>query len=271
MGRQNMNFDDAYDDRGRGGFGPRGGQRRQRGGFGPGPGGPGGWGQWGDPRGHRGGPGGFGPGTPPWVAGLFGMGRPEGERGPRVRRGDVRSAILDILRAANEREENPNGYQVIQQITERSGGIWKPSPGSVYPTIQQLQDEELVDETEQAGGARRGLRLTPAGARWCAEHSHELAAVWKPFDRRREVVENAEAGPSGQSDLKAEIGQVMGAVWQIVTAGSDTQRGAAIDVLVEARRSLYGILADGPNPASADSSAEADAAEESDDSADDDA
>ncbi|THV09007.1 PadR family transcriptional regulator [Nocardioides caeni] len=249
------NFNDASDDGRFGPGGPRGprggGQRRQRGGFGPGAGGPGGWAQWGDPRGHRGGPG--GPGVPPpWVAGLFGMGRPEGERGPRVRRGDVRSAILDILRAAGEREETANGYQVIQQITERSGGVWKPSPGSVYPTIQQLQDEGLVEEAAESDAtSRRGLRLTAAGAAWCGEHDNELAAVWRPFDRRREAVEAADGSEAGgHADLKAEIGQVMGAVWQIVTAGSDTQRQAAIDVLVEARRSLYGILADGPHPAS---------------------
>jgi DNA-binding PadR family transcriptional regulator len=227
-----MNFD-QHDDR-------RGGPRpfRQRGGFGPGA-----WGQWGEPhRGHRGGPG--GPGMPPpWVAGLFGMGRPEGGRGPRVRRGDVRSAILDVLRTAAEREENPNGYQVIQQITERSGGAWKPSPGSVYPTVQQLQDEELVELDDAEG--RRALRLTATGATWCAEHADELAAVWAPFDRHAEAGAAA-AGETG-ADIKAEIGQVMGAVWQIVSAGSEHQRKAAVDVLVEARRSLYGILADGPS------------------------
>lgn len=240
MGRHDIfDMSNENDDRGPWGRGPRGGQRRQRGGFGPGPGG---WAQWGEPgRGHRGGPG--GPGMPPpWVAGLFGMGRPEGGRGPRVRRGDVRSAILDVLRSAAERDETPNGYQVIQQITERSGGVWKPSPGSVYPTIQQLQDEELVQLDDAEG--RRSLRLTATGTAWCAEHVDELAAVWVPFDRQGESAEEAKG--SGHADIKAEIGQVMGAVWQIVTAGSESQRRAAVDVLVEARRGLYGILADGP-------------------------
>ncbi len=244
MGRHNMNFgnDDRGDDRGPwGDREPRGFQRRQRGDFGPGP-----WGGWGEPgRGGRHGFGGHG-GPPPWLIGLFGQGRPEPGRGPRVRRGDVRSAILDVLREANAREESPNGYQVIQAITERSGGVWKPSPGSVYPTVQQLQDEELVEIDEARGG--RAMRLTAKGAAWCEEHAGELAAVWVPFDRRKAAEAGDESGPSGNADLKAEIGQVMGAVWQIVTAGSDTQRSAAVDVLVEARRSLYGILADGPNP-----------------------
>ena len=107
-------------------------------------------------------------GPPPWVQGLIDMaqtgGQPDfgrghfggGHRGPKVRRGDVRSAILDVLAV-----EPMNGYQIIQQIAERSGGAWKPSPGSVYPTVQQLEDEGLVEGTEGAG--RRLLQLTEEG------------------------------------------------------------------------------------------------------------
>ncbi|HTW16104.1 MAG TPA: PadR family transcriptional regulator [Nocardioides sp.] len=200
-------------------------------------------------RGGRGGPfdgpwqgggfgGGFGgrQGPPPWVAGLFGLDQGERRRGPRVRRGDVRSAILDVLRSAQEGEPI-NGYQVIQQITERSGGAWRPSPGSVYPTIQQLQDEGLVEVDESS--KRRTVRLTEDGEAYVAERGDELAAVWTPFeDREREE-------RSDFADLKPEIGQVMGAVWQIVTTGSESQRRAAVDVLVDTRRRLYGILAEG--------------------------
>lgn len=230
-----------YDDRDPIGRGDRGARRRQHRGGPWGPGGPwGGWAQWGDAaRGGRGGPG----MPPPWLAGLFGMGGPQPGRGPRARRGDVRSAILDILRSAAEREESPNGYQVIQQIAERSGGAWKPSPGSVYPTVQQLQDEGLVELDEARG--HRALRLTEDGIAWCTEHGEELAAVWGPFDRGQP----AGAQQHGDhADIKSEIGQVMSAVWQIVTAGSDAQRRGAVEVLVEARRKLYGILADGPAP-----------------------
>ncbi|TIC89338.1 helix-turn-helix transcriptional regulator [Nocardioides sp. GY 10113] len=210
-------------------------RRRQRGG-------PwGSWGTWGDATwgGHPR-PGAPGvPGPPPWLVGLFGGGRPEGGRGPRVRRGDVRVAILDVLRAAGEREESPNGYQVIQQIAERSAGAWRPSPGSVYPTIQQLEDEGLVELDE--GRGRRALRLSETGARYCEENAEELAAVWAPFERSGE-----EPGTAEHADLRAEIPQVMSAVWQIATNGSPDQRDAAVEVLVEARRRLYGILADGP-------------------------
>jgi DNA-binding PadR family transcriptional regulator len=204
----------------------------------------GGWGDFGRP-GHQ--------GPPPWVAGLFGLAQNEQRRGPRVRRGDVRPAILDILRAAAENEEQVNGYQVIQQISERTGGAWRPSPGSVYPTIQQLQDEGLVASDDERG--RRSLTLTAEGQSYVAENADELAKVWAPFERRDR---DQEQRGGDYADLKPEIGQVMGAVWQIVTSGSEQQRRAAVEVLVDTRRRLYGILADGADDESSDDAEDAD-------------
>lgn len=208
-------------------------------------------------RGRRGPGGGTGPGggmgpggpggPPPWVAGLFGLGQPERGRGPRVRRGDVRVAILDVLATkgrATEEGEALNGYQVIQQIAERSDGGWRPSPGSVYPTIQQLQDEGLVEADDERG--RRSLRLTEAGHAYVADHADELAAVWAPFERPAEKADRS-GDQHEQVDLKSELGQVMPAVWQLVTQGSEAQRRAALDILVDTRRRLYGVLADGPD------------------------
>ena len=222
-------------------------------------GGPGAWGFEGGRRGHRrpgggpgwaggpggpGGPGGHG-GPPPWLAGIFGFGQPgtEERRGPRVRRGDVRSAILDVLATAERSGETLNGYQVIQQIEARSGAAWKPSPGSVYPTISQLEDEGLVETVSERG--RRSLRLTQAGATYVTEHAEDLAAVWAPFeDTPHAGSERDGDAPGGGTDLKPEIGQVMSAVWQVVTTGTPQQKAAAIEILVDARRRLYGVLAD---------------------------
>jgi DNA-binding PadR family transcriptional regulator len=191
------------------------------------------WGGWG--------PGGFGrpgnPGPPPWVAGLFGLAQGERGRGPRVRRGDVRSAILDVVDTAHRTGEEINGYQVIQQIAERSNGAWRPSPGSVYPTVQQLEDEGLLRTVEQNG--RRRLELTASGEQYVADNAAQLAQVWAPFGDQ----DGEGAGDFG--DLRPEIGQVMGAMWQIVSTGSDAQRRAAVGILVETRRKLYGVLADG--------------------------
>ena len=185
------------------------------------------------------------PGPPPWVAGLFGLAQGQQQRGPKVRRGDVRAAILDMLR-----EEPMNGYQLISQIAERSGGAWKPSPGSVYPTIQQLEDEGLVEADEERG--RRTLRLTDEGRTYVEENADELAESWAPFGRIRERGSD-EVPPGGEyAALKPEIGQVMGAVWQIITTGTDQQRREAIKILVDTRRQLYGLLAEGDDePAAA--------------------
>jgi DNA-binding PadR family transcriptional regulator len=203
------------------------GQQGSRGGDFGGP-----WGRWGPDR--RSGP-------PPWLSGLFGLAGQDGPpRGPRVRRGDVRVAILAVLA-----EEPLNGYQVIQQISERTDGAWRPSPGSVYPTISQLEDEGLIEGDDERG--RRTLRLSDAGRDYLATHADEVAGVWAPFEsqeRARDDRRRAEA--ADYSSLKPEIGRVMNAAWQIISTGTDEQRREAIGVLVEARRGLYRILADHP-------------------------
>lgn len=187
-----------------------------------------GWGEWTDSA-----AGGRRPGPPPWAGAFFG-GPPQRGGGAKVRRGDVRMAILAVVQQA---QEPVNGYQVIQRIAEQSSGEWRPSPGSVYPTIQQLEDEGLLVTDETLG--RRALRLTEEGTAYLAEHAEEVAAIWRPFERQA-------APDTGGIDFKSEIGQVMSAVFQIVSGGSEQQRQAALGVLVEARRKLYGILADGP-------------------------
>ncbi len=187
--------------------------------------------------GRRGGP-------PPWLGELFNLATgpqsPPQRSGPKVRRGDVRMAIIDVLHRARAAEEPINGYQVIQEISELSNGEWRPSPGSVYPTIQQLQDEGLVETDDERG--RRTIRLTDAGVSWAGDNVDELAAVWAPFAPTEPVKADQ---PSGQADIKSEIGQVASAVWQLATQGSEQQKKAALDILVDTRRRLYGILADG--------------------------
>jgi DNA-binding PadR family transcriptional regulator len=144
----------------------------------------------------------------------------------------VRTAILHVL----HEQQQLNGYQVIQQITERSRGAWKPSPGSVYPTIAQLEDEGLIETVVEGG--RKLLQLTAAGSAYVADHQDELAAVWEAFE---------EDGKPGDTGLKPVIGQLMGAVWQIVTTGTPGQQQRAAEILADARRELYGLLADGPD------------------------
>lgn len=194
----------------------------------------GGWGGWqGGPPNRRSGP-------PPWLAGLFGLAQQEHQRGPRVRRGDVRVAILAVL------ADGPlNGYQVIQEISDRTEGAWRPSPGSVYPTISQLEDEGLVEGDDERG--RRTLRLTDQGREFLGEHAAEVEEVWAPFTRERDERPERPGEPGADfASLKPELGRVMNAVWQIITTGTDEQRRAAVGVLMDARRALYQILADHP-------------------------
>src|ERR1700744_2439351 len=153
--------------------GHRGGGHRGRGGArGPGPGGLRGPGRWGP--GGPGGPGGFGgPGFEfAMRGGPFGTGR-FGGRGPGVRRGDVRAAILDLLA-----EGQPwNGYQIIQEIGARTQGVWRPSAGSVYPALQQLEDEGLI-QAEAREDRRRTFTLTEQGRTYVTDHADELKASW---------------------------------------------------------------------------------------------
>src|ERR1700756_1419759 len=92
----------------------------------------------------------------------FGFGPGPRGRGRKARRGDVRAAALLLLA-----EEPRNGYQIMQEIEQRSGGVWRPSPGSVYPALAQLEDEGLVGVEERDG--RRTYVLTGAGRAYVEE------------------------------------------------------------------------------------------------------
>ena len=178
--------------------------------------------------GHRHGPGrGFG-GPPPF--GMPGMppGGPGFGRRRRMGRGDVRAAILVLLD-----EEPRNGYGLMQEIEQRSQGAWRPSPGSVYPALSQLEDEGLVRSTESDG--RKQFELTDAGRAHVEEHREELGSPWE-----------AASGDvrEGAFELRDLVWQLAAAAHQVVQAGSQEQITRAREVLAEARRSLYRILAD---------------------------
>jgi DNA-binding PadR family transcriptional regulator len=190
-----------------------------------------------DRRGRRGGfgrvpgfpptPPGFGPGIPGGPG--FGPGGPERgrHRGRGARRGDVRAAVLSLLT-----ERPMHGYELIQQIEERSGGVWRPSPGSIYPTLQLLADEGLVSGDETGG--RRLFTLTETGREQAGRHEGQ-----SPFTQERdETFEVAH-------QFRDEMGQLGMAVWQVAQVGTEAQRTEILGVLAEARRRAYQLLADG--------------------------
>ncbi|CAN5237178.1 PadR family transcriptional regulator [soil metagenome] len=145
--------------------------------------------------------------------------------GTRVGRGDVRTAVLALLA-----EQPMHGYQIIREIEERSGGSWKPSAGSVYPTLQLLADEGLIDASESNG--RKTYALTEAGLENVA--GSDVPAPWDL------------AGSTGGTKFTAlpkagvELAQ---AAAQVGRTGSPEQIQQAVTVLDEARRRLYSILA----------------------------
>jgi DNA-binding PadR family transcriptional regulator len=182
----------------------------------------------------RGGPGPWGPGPfqfemrggPP-----FGpkFGRGFGPRGPRVRRGDVRAAILDLLA-----EGQPwNGYQIIQEIGERTQGVWRPSAGSVYPALQQLEDEGLI--TAAAGeDRRRNYTLTDEGRAYVQAHADELRASWDA------VTGSVDDAAVQMHNLARQVAM---ATVQVAQAGTPAQVQQASKILADTRKALYRILA----------------------------
>ena len=196
----------------------------------------------------EGGRGGSGaPGRGPWAGGPWGRGGPFGPDFPwpghrpgrggwpfepgraRAGRGDARLAILALL------EEGPrHGYQLIQDIRERSHGAWNPSPGSIYPALSALQDEGLIDDEKLDG--RRVFSLTPAGRAYAAERADDL---------RRVFADNT-APPEHEdvTDLRELIWGVGGAALTVIGSGTQAQREQARQILARTRRDLYRILAE---------------------------
>ena len=168
--------------------------------------------QFGGGFGFRGGP----PFGPP-----FGGGR------GRRRRGDVRLAVLMLLR-----EEPRNGYQLMQEIEARSEGRWRPSPGSVYPTLAQLEDEGLIRAAERDGV--KLFELTDGG-RAHLEQRPDAPAPWES---------NEDEGGQSPRDMRVLIGQVAKASMEVAQMGNERQVERAAEILSEARRSLYRILAE---------------------------
>ena len=140
--------------------------------------------------------------------------------GTRMGRGDVRAAVLSLLA-----EKPMHGYQIIQEIEERSGGAWKPSAGSVYPTLQLLADEGLVQVEESHG--RKTYSLTDAGKAVPAG-----SAPWE-----------GSSSPSKHGALPKAGLELAQAAGQVQRSGSTAQVAEAVAVLDEARRKLYAILA----------------------------
>jgi DNA-binding PadR family transcriptional regulator len=176
---------------------------------------------FGPPLRGAGGRPGHGPGRGPGRHGWGGAGR----RRSRVSRGEVRVAILVLL------GEGPkHGYQLMQEMEERSGGAWQPSPGSVYPTLQLLADEGLI--TSQAQDGRNVFTLTGAGQ--VAQDAIEEPPPWESFGGE---------GVANLTNLRRAMFQVGAAIRQVASTGTERQVEAALVILTNTRKSIYRVLA----------------------------
>ena len=152
-------------------------------------------------------------------------GRSHGRGRHRVRRGDVRSAILALL------DDRPmHGYEMIQELEERTGGRWTPSAGSIYPTLQLLEDEGLVTAEEVEG--RKVYSLTESGQKAVPERT-EGGRPWEQGDE-----------DSPRFEARKELFKLMGAAKQLARADNEEQLTKAAEILKDARRKLYGLLAE---------------------------
>jgi DNA-binding PadR family transcriptional regulator len=143
----------------------------------------------------------------------------------RVRRGDVRSAILALL------DDRPmHGYEMIQELEERTGGRWTPSAGSIYPTLQLLEDEGLVTPEEVEG--RKVYSLTDTGKE-AAPKRTEGSRPWEQGDE-----------DSPRFEARKEMFKLMGAAKQVARTDDEEQVAKATEILKDARRKLYGLLAE---------------------------
>ncbi|MFC0508550.1 PadR family transcriptional regulator [Micromonospora costi] len=168
------------------------------------------------------------PPGPPFPPGPHGHGHGRGRGRGRGRRPNVRGAVLALLT-----ERPMHGYEMIQEIDSRTGGAWRPSPGSIYPTLQLLEDEGVITAAADSDGGRKRFTLTDQGQEEAA-----AAAQTPPW------AEFAETTVNSWHDIRDAGAQAMHALRQVMMTGTDDQRERAAQVLDETRRKLYAILAE---------------------------
>ncbi len=178
--------------------------------------------------GRRGG----GPGPGHWGGGFVGQKGswwpgPPSAPGPKASRGDVRAAILALLKDGPR-----NGYQIMSEIEERSNGAWRPSPGAIYPALSQLADEGLI-VGEESGG-KRTFRLTDAGRAYVEQNPELARGAWES---------SAQQEAWQIPGLFAEAARLGSGIVQLAHAGTPAQVRAAERLLQRTRRELYRILA----------------------------
>ena len=145
----------------------------------------------------------------------------------RARRGAIKGSLLRLLA-----ERPMHGYELITEFEERSGGRWRPSPGSVYPLLAQLEDEGLVRSFDDGG--RKRFEVTDDGRAWLEDHPDDTGLPWERWS------------PGGHGDLRRLGGEIVGQLRQLGRFGTAAQLERAREVLTRTRQELYELLASPP-------------------------
>ena len=146
----------------------------------------------------------------------------------RMRRGDIRTAVLAVLN-----EEPGHGYDVIQRLEDKTDGSWRPSPGSVYPMLQLLADEGLARSVERDG--KRVYELTDAGRAETQQRIEDAGGT--PWDL-------ASRSDANFGQLRDNARQLLTAARQVAASGKPEQVDRAVAIVRDARKQLYGLLAE---------------------------
>lgn len=150
----------------------------------------------------------------------------------------MRAAVLNLLN-----EQSLTGYQLMGAIEEKSQGLWKPGPGSIYPALQLLADEGLIALTGADEAGKKPYAITDEGKKYLAEHPEQTKAPWDRVTRDLQ----------GVLSLRPELEQLAAAVRQAATVAAEEQQAKVKEVLTRARKEVYRILAadddeNGPTP-----------------------
>jgi len=180
----------------------------------------------------------FGPGGRGRGGRHFGHGGPfegdpfdedEGGR-QRHRRGDIKYALLELLA-----EQPRHGYDLIKELEQRYAGFYRPSPGSVYPTLQLLEDEGHLT-SEQVEG-KRIYTITESGRQLLAERQRQAGEEGP----RRSGFRGRGANPDLEALRQSGMAMVSG-LMQVARHGSPAQVRAVMAVIESTRREIYAIL-----------------------------
>jgi DNA-binding PadR family transcriptional regulator len=148
---------------------------------------------------------------------------------PRTRRGDIKFILLELLS-----ERSQHGYELMKELEARRGGFRRSSPGSVYPTLQMLEEGGYLTSEEVDG--KRVYTITESGRQFLRDRN--------PQSYSRDADNRFTEKPSELIELRRTLTEVNDAVTQVARSGNLEQANRVRDLLIQAKREIYKLLAE---------------------------